>query len=142
MQVNTYLSFNGQCEEAFRFYGQTLDAKIMMIMKYGESPMAGQTPPEQHNRVMHASMTIDGQAVMGADAPADHFKKPQGFSMSLGIADPAEAERIFQALAEKGQVLMPIQKTFWAQKFGMLIDRFGTPWMVNCEQPAGGGNGQ
>jgi PhnB protein len=133
MQVNTYLFFNGQCEAAFKFYERCFGGKIEAMLTHAGSPAEAQTPPEWRDKIMHARLMVDGQALMGSDAPPGHFEKPQGFSVSLGITDPAEAERIFQTLAENGNVRMPLQKTFWAQKFGMLVDQFGIPWMVNCE---------
>jgi PhnB protein len=136
MQVNPYLNFNGQCAEAFRFYDQVLGGKVLFTMRFGESPMAGQVLPEQRDWVIHASMNIGGEVVMGSDAPPEHFERPQGFSMSLTIDEPAEAERLFHALADGGTVRMPMQETFWAARFGMLVDRFGTPWMINCERAA------
>jgi PhnB protein len=133
MQVNTYLIFNGQCEAAFKFYERCFGGKIEAMMTHAGSPAEAQTPPEWRDKIMHARLIVDGQALMGSDAPPRHFEKPQGFSVSLGITDPVEAERIFQTLAENGKVKMPLQKTFWAQRFGMLVDQFGIPWMVNCE---------
>ena len=100
--------------------------------------MAKEAPPEWQDKIMHARMTIDGQALMGSDAPPNHYKQPQGLSVSLSIKKAKDAERIFQALAEEGQVQMPIQETFWAERFGMVTDRFGIPWMVNCEKPDNG----
>ena len=137
MQVNPYLNFNGQCAEAFRFYEQALGGKIEMMMTMGESPMAGETPPEMRDRVMHVRLTIGDQAIMGSDSPPDYYQKPQGLHVSLHYDDPADGARVFNALAEGGTVTMPFEKTFWAAGgFGMLVDRFGTPWMVNCEQGA------
>jgi PhnB protein len=133
MQVNTYLIFNGQCEAAFKFYERCFGGKIEAMMTHAGSPAEAQTPPEWRDKIMHARLIVDGQALMGSDAPPGHFEKPQGFSVSLGITDPVEAQRIFQTLAENGKVRMPLQKTFWAQSFGMLVDQFGIPWMVNCE---------
>lgn len=132
MQLNPYLNFNGNCEAAFKFYEQCLGGKNLEMMTYGGSPMANDTPPEWHSKVMHAQITIDGQALMGSDAPPDLFEKQQGMSVLLSIDAPTEAERVFNALAENGTVTMPIQETFWAKRFGMLVDQFGTPWMVNC----------
>jgi PhnB protein len=132
MQIATYLFFNGTCAEAFRFYASVLGGKIDFMQTTGESPMAGETPPDQHDNIMHVHMTVGDQVLMASDAPPP-FEKPQGFYVSLGIQDPAEAERVFNALAEGGQVRMELQKTFWAERFGMLVDRFGTPWMVNCQ---------
>jgi PhnB protein len=136
MQMNSYLFFNGQCEAAFKFYEKVLGGKIAGIFTYGDSPMAKQVSPEWHNKVMHGRMTVGDNVIMGSDPPPDRFQQPQGFSMSIGVKEPEEAERIFKDLAENGTVQMPIQKTFWATRFGMLVDRFGIPWMVNCDQPA------
>ena len=134
MQVNPYLTFNGQCEEAFKFYEKVLNGKILFMMKNGESPMADKTPADQRNRIMHATLQIGDKTIMGADAPPQFYTKPGGFSVSISVNDPKEGERIFQALSQGGQVKIPFQKTFWAAGFGMFIDRFSIPWMVNCEQ--------
>jgi PhnB protein len=105
-----------------------------MMMRLGESPMANQVPAERRNQIMHMRMTAAGTVLMGADAPPEYYQKPQGFSVALNFTDPAEAERVFNALAEKGTVQMPLQQTFWAVRFGALVDQFGIPWMINCEQ--------
>jgi PhnB protein len=133
MKLNTYLFFNGECEAAFKFYEQCLGGKIDDMMTYGESPEAEQTPSEQRDKIMHCQLTVDGMVLMGSDAPSDLCETPQGFSVSLVFNDTVEAERIFNALAENGTIKMPLQKTFWAARFGMLVDQFGTPWMINCE---------
>ena len=134
MKLSTHLSFDGNCEEAFRFYEKCLEGKIEVIMSYGDSPMANQVPPDWKKRVLHANLIIEGQNLMGADAPPGKFRQPHGFAVAVSLADPAKAERIFNGLADKGEIQMPLQQTFWATKFGMLIDRFGTPWMINCAQ--------
>ncbi|SRR5713101_5350546 len=134
MQLSPYLAFNGQCAEAFRFYEKCLGGKIEAMMTHDESPMAQQVPPEWHDRIMHARLIFDSQVLMGADPPPQYYQQPQGFSVSLNVKERSEAEGVFNALAEGGNVKMPFQKTFWSAGFGMLIDRFGTPWMVNCEQ--------
>jgi PhnB protein len=136
MHLNSYLLFNGECEEAFRFYAKCLGGKIVDMMPHEGTPAAGQVPAEWLKKILHARMTVGDAVLMGSDAPPGRFEKPQGFSVSVQVQDPAEAERIFQALAQDGTVRMPIQKTFWAARFGMLVDRFGIPWMVNCEQAA------
>ena len=137
MQLNPYLSFNGQCEAAFKFYEQCLVGKIVTMLTYEDSPMAEQVPSEWRNKILHASLIVGDKAwMMGADAPPEQHEETKGFSVSLGIEDPAEAERIFHALAENGTVRMPIQQTFWTIRFGMLVDQFGIPWMVNCERAA------
>ena len=92
-------------------------------------------PSEWRKKILHARLTVGDQALMGSDAPPERYDKPQGFSVSLNVDKPAEAERIFRALSENGKVQMPLEQTFWAVRFGMCVDRFGTPWMVNCEQP-------
>lgn len=133
MQLHPYLFFNGQCEAAFQFYEKCLGGKITAKMTYGESPMAEQASPELQNKVMHTQMVFGGQELMGADAPPEMFEKPQGFYVMLYFKNPAEAEQIYQALSEGGTIRMPLQETFWASRFAMFIDRFDTPWMINCD---------
>ncbi|MGH9355155.1 MAG: VOC family protein [Terriglobia bacterium] len=133
MQMNPYLTFNGGCEAAFKFYEQCLGGKIEAMMTHAGTPAAEHVPPEWRTKILHARLIVGDEVLMGSDAPPEHYEKPQGFSVSLQIKDPADAERIFHALAENGKVQMPLQKTFWAARFGMLVDRFGTPWMINCE---------
>jgi len=111
-----------------------LGGKIEAMMTFGSSPMAEQTSPEWRNKIMHARMTVGDQVLMASDAPPDRHEAMKGIMVTLGIDDPKEAERIFRALADKGTVQMPTQETFWAARFGMLTDQFGTPWMINCEQ--------
>jgi PhnB protein len=134
--VQPYLLFNGQCEAAFKFYQQCLAGKIEAMITHGDSPIGDQVPAQWHNKVLHARLVVGDEVLMGSDSPPEHYEKPQGFSVSLSIDDPAEAERIFQALAEKGAVRLPLQQTFWAARFGMLADQFGIPWMINCEKAA------
>jgi PhnB protein len=136
MQMNPYLTFNGQCEAAFKFYEKCLGAKIVMMMMHEGTPAAEHVKPEWRNKILHARLQIGDQVVMGSDAPPDRYEQPKGFSVSVSVDDPAEADRIFGALAEQGTVRMAIQKTFWAIRFGTLVDRFGIPWMINCEEHA------
>jgi PhnB protein len=136
MQVNPYLIFDGQCEEAFKFYEQLLHGKIESMITHADAPPNQQITPEWRNKIMHARLALDKQIIMGSDAPPQHFSKPQGFSISLSVKDPAEADSLFDALSQGGQIQMPIGKTFWSVRFGMCTDRFGIPWMINCEQPA------
>jgi PhnB protein len=136
MQLNPYLTFNGQCEAAFTFYATVLGGKIEAMMTYGSSPMAEQTSPEWRNKIIHARLTVGDKMLMASDAPPDRYEPMKGIMVTLGIDDPGEAERIFHALSENGTVQMPIQETFWARRFGMFVDQFGTPWMVNCEKAA------
>jgi PhnB protein len=136
MQLNPCLTFNGQCEAAFKFYEQCLGGNIQTMMTWGDSPMADQVPSEWRDRIIHATLIVGETALMGGDAPIDRYEEPRGFSVTIQINEPAEAERIFNALAENGTVTMPIQQTFWTVRFGMCVDRFGIPWMVNCLRAA------
>jgi PhnB protein len=131
MEIAPYLIFNGNCAEAFKFYEKTLGGKIDMIQTYGESPAKDHVPAALHNRVIHVRMTVGNEVLMGSDAPSEQFETPQGTSVSITVPTAAEAERIFTALADRGKVKMPFEKTFWSPGFGMAVDRFGTPWMVN-----------
>jgi PhnB protein len=137
MKLNPYLAFDGQCREAFEFYAKALGGTIGFIQTLGESPMAADTPPEAHGRVMHVTLQIGDQVLQGADAPPGQFTKPAGFCVAVHFDNAADGERVFNALAEQGQVQMPFQQTFWAKGFGMCIDRFGTPWIVNADQITG-----
>jgi PhnB protein len=134
MQLNPYLSFNGNCEAALKFYQKVLGAKIEATHKYGAGPEEMQIPPDYTNKLMHAQLTIDGEVLMAADAPPGHYQKPQGISVSLQVGDPNDAEKRFKALAEGGTVTMPFGKTFFSKGFGMCVDQFGIPWMVNSPQ--------
>ncbi len=134
MKLNSYLFFNGQCEAAFKFYEKCLGGKIDAMLTHAGTPAEAQVPANWRDKIMHARLIVGDEVLMGSDAPPEHFQQPQGFSVALGVDDAAEAERIFNALADKGTVRMPIQQTFWAVRFGMLVDRFGIPWMINCEK--------
>ena len=133
MQVSTYLSFKGQCEAAFKFYERCFDGQIGAIFRYAGSPLADQVPADWQDKVMHGSLTVGGQVFMGGDVAPDRYEEPKGFSLSLQIKNPHEAERVFHELASDGRVGMPLEKTFWAERFGMVVDRFGIPWLINCE---------
>lgn len=135
MSLDTYLTFNGNCAEAMRFYERVLGGKLEMMMTMGESPMAAQMPPGAENRIMHANLNLGDRRLMASDSMLGHpYGGMQGFSLSLSYGTVEEGQKIFDALADGGQVGMPLQKTFWAEGFGMLVDRFGTPWMINCGQ--------
>ena len=134
MKLHPYLTFNGQCEAAFKFYEQCLGSKIEAMLPYAGSPMAEQVPSEWRNKIMHAEFALGDGVIMGSDGIPGQYEQPKGVSVLIGIADPAEADRIFHALAANGTVQMPIQETFWAARFGMLVDQFGIPWMINCDQ--------
>ncbi len=136
MQLNPYLMFNGQCEEAFKFYEQALGGKIQQMFRYEGMPAEYNSPPDWNNKIMHGRISIGDTVVMGSDAPPPRYQTPQGMQLSMSLSDPAEADRMFNALAEGGQIQMPMQATFWAARFGMLVDRFSISWMVNCEKGA------
>lgn len=132
MQINTYLNFNGQCEEAFKYYEKFLGAEIGLMFRYKGTPLSGQVPEQWQEKIMHGSLTVAGLRLMGADMAVEGYEPPQGFSLSIHIESIPEAERIFQALSYNGKVTMPLEKTFWADRFGMLVDQFGIPWIINC----------
>lgn len=134
MQLNPYLFFDGQCAAAFKFYAQLLGGEIAMMQTHAQSPMAEQTPPGWGDKILHARLLIGDAVLMGSDARPNYQKTPQGFSVSLQVDRIADAERIFNGLAEGGAVRVPFEQTFWAARFGMCVDRFGIPWMVNCEK--------
>jgi len=135
MQLNPYLTFDGQCEAAFKFYEQVLGGKITFIMTWGEMPgAADQFPVESHKLIMHSSLSVGDGVLMGADCPPGRYQQPKGMNVSIHLKDTAAGERIFNALAANGSMTMPFQKTFWSPGFGMCVDQFGIPWMVNCEQ--------
>jgi PhnB protein len=136
MQLSAYLNFNGQCAEAFAVYSKCLGGTITFTQKFGESPMKDQVPADWHDKIMHTTLTVGNNVLMGADAPPTQYVPTQGIHVSVNLADPAEGERIFNALAEDGTVTMPFQKTFWSPGFGVTVDRFGIPWMVNCGEAA------
>jgi PhnB protein len=133
MRMTPYLSFKGDCEAAFKFYERCLGGQLGAIFRYAGTPLANQVPPEWSDKVMHGSLNVGDQVVMGGDVAPDRYEEPKGFSMSLHIKSTADAERVFHELAEGGRVVMPLEKTFWAALFGMLVDRFGIPWLINCE---------
>ena len=134
MQVNPYLSYDGNCGAALNFYQKVLGARIEETYPYDEGNPEMQTPPGWKDKIMHARVSIDGEIIMASDAPPGHFQKPQGFHVSLQVEDPTEAASRFKALSEGGTVTMPFGKTFFSNGFGMCVDQFGIPWMVNCPQ--------
>jgi PhnB protein len=134
MQASPHLHFPGTCREALNFYARTLGGRIAFAMTFGESPAAAATPPALRDQIIHARVEFANQAIMGCDAPPERYQQPQGFNVLLTVAEPSEAERVFAALASSGTTTMPLAETFWAQRFGMCTDRFGIPWMVNCEK--------
>jgi PhnB protein len=135
MELNPNLNFHGHREAAFKFYERCLGGKIVAMMPHAGTPAEQHVPAEWRNKIIHARLMVGDQILMASDAPPEHYEKPQGFSVTISVSDATEAERVFKALAEGGTVKMPIQETFWAVRFGMLVDQFGIPWMINCEKP-------
>jgi PhnB protein len=136
MQTNPYLLFTGDCEAAFKFYEKHLGGKIVILMKHEGTPAEEQVPAEWNDKILHGRIELGGTVVMASDAPPGRQQKQQGFRLSLGFDKQAEAERAFNALSDGGTVEMPLAKTFFAERFAMVTDRFGTPWMINYELSA------
>ena len=135
MELATYIFFNGNCSDAVKFYEKHLGAKVAMMMRNADAPPEAKMPGGS-DMVMHVRMTIGQNILLASDCPPDMFDKPQGFRVMYGVEKAAEGERVFNALSEGGSVQMPYQKTFWAHRFGMCTDKFGIPWMINCDKEA------
>ena len=133
MKLSPYLSFDGHCEAAFKFYEQCLGGKIEALMPYQGSPMESEVPAEWGTKVMHGEFRLGDWVVMGSDCLPGQYEAAKGTTLMITVDNPAEAEKTFKALSDQGSVTMPLEKTFWAQKFGMFTDKFGIPWMINCE---------
>jgi PhnB protein len=135
MQINAYLNFEGQCEAAFQFYQQLLGGKIEGLFRYAGTPMESHVPPDWAQKIMHIRLVVDQSEIMGADSPPGRGGQgpAKRFCMSIGLTDQEQAKLLFSGLAEGGSIQMPLQPTFWAAQFSMLVDRFGIPWMINCE---------
>jgi len=136
MQVNAYLMYDGNCREAFETYARVLNARIAMLSTFGESPAAAHVPPQAHGQLMHVRLEGDGWVLMGSDSGGMPYQGIHGVSVSINVDSAAEAQRVFDGLAEGGKVTMALDKTFWAERFGMLVDRFGAAWMVNYQGSA------
>ncbi len=139
MHIQPYLFFNGNCGDALTFYRKALGVEVSMMMHYKDSPEPmppGTVPPHYDDKILHAAFHIGTSTVMASDSPCPGPHGFQGFSLSVGVPDEAEAERVFAALGDGGQVTMPLSKTFWSPHYGMLIDRFGVSWMVGVEPAA------
>ena len=132
IQLGPYLFFDGNCEAALRFYANCLGGKITAMQTNEDAPNAAAMTPEWRAKIRHASMVVGTREFMGADRRPEVYEAPKGFSVLLGFVNPAEAERVFRALAVGGTVTAPFGETFWARRFGMLTDQFGVPWMINC----------
>ena len=133
MQINPYIFFNGDCRQAFEFYAKVLDGRIEAMLIYAETPAGASVGEDWQDRIIHARLSVGERVIMASDAPPGNAsEKPAGFYVQLDFPTPEEAERVFIAFAEGGEVRMPFAPTFWARRFGMLVDRFHIPWMVNC----------
>jgi len=134
--VQPYLFFNGRCEEALEFYRSAAGAEVEMLSRFKDAPEPGMTQPGMENKVMHASFRVGDTTLMASDGRCDGQPRFEGFSLSIVVPDEKKAESLFKALADGGKVTMPLEKTFWAPKFGMLEDRFGVGWMVSVQNKA------
>jgi PhnB protein len=130
------LAFQGDCEAAFEHYESCLGGTFSFKLRWAESPMAADAPPDWGDKLAHAGFRLGGLEIAGSDVPPGRYFPPQGFEILLDIEDPAAATQAFGALAEGGVVTLPLQQTFWAHRFGVLVDRFGIPWSINCAGPA------
>ena len=131
--VQPYLFFNGRCEEALEFYRNTLGAEVEMLSRFNDAPDPGTAQPGMENKVMHASFRVGETLLMASDGRGDGQTRFEGFSLSIVVPDEEKADKVFKALANGGKITMPLEKTFWAPKFGMLEDRFGVGWMVSVQ---------
>ena len=136
MQINPYLVFPGTCREAFGFYADVLGGEILAMSTHADMPPGEEGHgPDMADKVMHAHLVAGGHTIMGSDAPPQMYEKPQGSMVTVTVDTPEEAERIYAAFIDGGQAFMEMQETFWAQRFAMLSDRFGTQWMISCNKP-------
>ena len=132
MRISIHLMFDGDCATAFRFYHELLGGELTTLMTFGDSPLAATVEPRYRDRILHATLKLGDQELLGADVMPSDYARPQGFSILLSQPTPTEAKRVFDALADGGRVNMPLQKTFWAESFGVVTDRFGVTWEVTC----------
>lgn len=130
MQLDIYLNYGGNCEAAFRFYEQHLGGRVTMLMRHGEMPGGNQAPADWRDKVLHAQMELGGNVLMGADVPQDRFQPMRSAYLSLTLPTIEESERLYALLTEGGEIFMPIAETFFASRFAMFRDRFGTSWML------------
>jgi PhnB protein len=134
MNLSAHVSYNGRCEEAFKYYEKHLGGKILRMMTHAGTPAEGHVPAEWKQKIMHGQIQIDDSILMGVDAPPGRYQPAAGYSVSLNVTTGADAERIYAALSDNGTVQMPMQETFFAVRFGMTVDQFGIPWIVICEK--------
>lgn len=133
MKIHPYLSFDGDCREAFEHYAAVLGGRILAMSSFRDAPGGGDVEPYERHRIMHACLDLGGQQLMGTDATARYpYHGVVGAHVVLEFGSPDEAERVFAALSDRGHVEVPLAETFWARRFGITVDRFGVPWMVSC----------
>jgi PhnB protein len=132
MNATPYLFFNGNCREAMEFYADLLGGEITYMQTHADSPIADETAPEQQDKILHANLQAGDVVLMASDSPPEYYRKPQGMCFSLNLDDVDEADRIYAELSRDGEIQMAMDETFWAERFAMFTDRFGTPWMINA----------
>jgi PhnB protein len=132
MRINPHLCFDGQCREAMLLYQSILGGTIETMLTYGESPMASSVDPRWHDRIVHATLLLDDVELTGVDMIPGSYQRPQGFFVTLGVDGVDRARKIFDDLRQDGSVRVPFERTFWSPGFGVLVDRFGTPWEINA----------
>jgi len=137
MKSNPYLTFAGDCAEAFAFYAEVLGGTISDVLRFGEAPDCDWVTDDWRDKVMHSMFTAPGRGLLGSDAPPPMSQAPKGISVALHVDSDAEAARIYGAFSQGGTVVMELQETFWASRFAMLVDRFGIRWIINSEKPKG-----
>jgi PhnB protein len=135
MNIHPYLLFDGRCREAFDLYADTFGGKVALAVTFDQTPMGQRTSEAWRSKIAHARLEVGDAVILGSDAPPDRYQTPRGSETMLTVGTPAEAERIFAVLSEKGTIGMPLAETFWARRFGTCTDRFGISWMINCEKP-------
>jgi len=136
MQATPYLYFKGRCEEAFKFYAQNLGGRIDAMVSYEQSPAAAHAPTEWRSKILHTRMVLGSTVLMGTDDMSDRYREPKGFAVSLVVDSAAEADRAFRALSQGGTVGIALESNFFAARYGTLVDQFGVPWMVVCQNPS------
>ncbi len=136
MQINPHLNFDGRCEEAFKLYEKALGGKIVAMLPHEDTPAEQHTRAEWKKKILHARLEVGGEAIMGTDVSPEQFARPRGFSVSVTVKTKADAEKVFNELAKGGTVTLALSATFFSAAFGMVTDKYGVPWMVNCEQAA------
>ena len=132
MRISPHLCFDGKCREAFQLYQAILGGTILTMLTYGESPMASSTDPQWHDRIVHATLVLEGVELTGVDLIPDAYHRPQGFFITLSVDGVARAQEVFKSLAQGGEIQVPFETTFWSPGFGVLVDRFSIPWEINA----------